>query len=276
MRRMDMFSGALGWILCFVCLGSSLNGQSIWMGNLPNKSISIEFKKPFFAESDVFGFTTSSWFVSGKYSLPQNFVASVEFPFSYLIYDDRIPRNGEFISGNPYIGVTYLGPGKNISADIGLRLPLSPDIFSDHADAAAVGLVTEFVERPEAFMPDITPINIRLNYANWGDNKFFYRLQAGPSLWLAEDGADNDWLMHYSTQVGYRLEQAGLFIGFNGLWLMNSEDGSAEKNWHQLAASTYFVFGKMQPLVSVKMPLDESLSDLVEMSVSVGFNFLLN
>lgn len=276
MRQMEKFLSALGWILCVVCLGSSLNGQSIWMDNLPDKAVSIEFEKPFFKDSDYVGAASSAWFLSGKFAINKNIALVAELPFAYLNYTNEYPLDDQSALGNPYLGVKFLNSDKNFEADIGIRLPLSPDIEDESSAALELGLLTEFVERPEAFLADVLPINLRVSYVDWVEEKAYFRVRGGPSLWLGQDGRNTELLMHYSAQIGYQWEKTGLVFGLSGIWWMDKESGATESNWHQLGIATNLQFASVQPVISLKMPLDESLNEVFDIIASVGMNIQLD
>lgn len=276
MRQMLKFSLIWGWILLAVSFNSTVKGQSIWMDNLPDKAISVEFEKPFFKDSDYVGAASSAWFLSGKFALNQNIALVTELPFAYLSYTSETPLEDQSTIGNPYLGVKFFNSDKNFEADIGMRLPLSPDFDDDRSAASELGLLTEFVERPEAFLTDVFPINLRVGYFDRVEEKAYFRVRGGPSVWLGQNDRETELLMHYSAQIGYQWEKAGLLFGISGIWWMDSEDGALESNWHQLGVATNFQFGKMQPVISLKMPLDESLNEVFDVIASVGMNIDLD
>lgn len=260
-------------ILLILCFSGVVISQSIWLNGGNTNTIGLEIIKPNFAEEENITFASSVWFVSGKFALAKNVNVLTEIPFAYFdpTYDSMVDES-EFTFGNPYLGVEYRSENSPVSAEFGFRIPNSPGYDEKNADAASLGMISEFIDRPEAFVPDIIPLSLFVNYHEKTPQGVVGKLRGGLVMmnYTSDQIEENtDALGHYSAQVGYETSTIAVMGGISGLWWIDSED-NAEKNWHQLGFTASLNTGKVSPGVSFRMPLDESLRDAIDMVFSLN------
>jgi hypothetical protein len=186
-----------------------------------------------------------------------------ELPFAHYGYDSEYSDESDNAIGNPYLGVEFYGEGSPIFGEIGLRLPLAPDFDNG---AVFIGYFTDFVDRVEAFVPDVLTASGFVNYMKREPSGFFSRLRCGLTLLVAtEKHAESDQCLLYSAQAGYESEEAGFMAGVSGRYVLSEEDGDfGEKTNHQLGLAVSFAAGAVHPGISIRVPLDEDLSDWLD------------
>jgi hypothetical protein len=192
----------------FICIAfvenQSVSAQPLWLERSHDKTIDLEILKPDFEGENNTTFATTSWFLTGRIPVSAHISIIGEIPFSYYKTDSEHGENqGENAFGNPYLGIEFSGDNSPVFGEIGLRLPLAPE--EDASSALISGMITEFVDRAEAFATDILPIYAVFNYMKVEQNGFMFRFRGGPVAWIATgDRNDTEWFLLYSAQGGYQ------------------------------------------------------------------------
>ena len=263
------------FVFLFIVLSMEVNGQYLWLDRSNNNSIAYEFLKPSFKNAEDMTFFTSAMFLSGRFVTSDKITIIGEIPFA-IYGQDR--EQGENISenafGNPYVGIEVKGENSPVFGEFGIRLPFAPS--EDNQSAVMVGAFTEFVERLEAFIPEILPVNAFVNYYSVNKSALAIRLRGGFSGWFATgDRDENEWFLMYGVQGGYQTEQVNVMAGLSGRWWLSLEDADfAEKTFHQLILEADFGLGSVRPGVLIKVPLDDDLKEFVDLVW--GISFLVN
>lgn len=256
-------------LLAFVITSSSLidsNGlfaQPIWLDRSQDKTISLEILKPDFEGDDRTTFATTAWFLSGRFTGRDRISWAYEIPFAHYGIDSEFGEESKDALGNPYLGMEVHSKPFPFVGEFGFRLPLAPESFDD---AAMLGYYTDFVDRAEAFVPDALPISGIVNYLKKEPSGFFSRVRGGMAAWIAiGDRDESEWFLLYSAQVGYESPQGDLVAGISGRWLLSGEDlDFGEATVHQLGLAAGVAWGTIQPGISLRVPLDEDLRDILD------------
>jgi hypothetical protein len=255
-----------------------LLAQSIWLDRSQTKTIDLEILKPDFEGEHNTTFPTSSWYLSGRFPLSVQVNITGEIVFSYYKLDAEnnysAENEGQNAFGNPYIGIELYSENRTIFGEIGLRLPFTPE---ENASAVLYsGIFTDFVERAEAFMSDILPVYVLLNYMKVEESGFQFRVHGGPVAWFATgDREDTEWCLLYSMQGGYHSATVNFWAGLSGRWIMSAEDATfAESSYHQFGLSANLLLGTFKPGIILKFPLDDDMKEVIDLvfGLTLGFN----
>ena len=181
---------------------ATASAQPMWRPALDGPSVSLDVLKPFgqaLVATDETGEQIgevgtspfhSAQVLSARVPLGPRLAVVADLPTAYAKYepDDAVRRAypnsdgpGEFIVGNPYLGVEMaLRP--EIAVGVGVRLPLSPPgEFGAGSDAAFVGR-TALLEVPEAFLERTFSASAVVRYEPALARSVRLRLQAVPTV----------------------------------------------------------------------------------------------
>ncbi|UCC49865.1 MAG: hypothetical protein JSV41_06840 [Gemmatimonadota bacterium] len=264
-----------------VCVGSlvwpvSLMGQSIWMEPLNDRAVFLELLKPDFATAGDWSFATSAGFLSARWSLGSNIVLVADLPFAYGDFEGevvseepvdtvRFDESGATI-GNPYIGVELRFQDFPVFGEIGLRAPLTQgESFLDEV-AAVAGGYADFVDRLEAFLPDVLVLMAAANYTHQFPGGTSLRFRLAPVFWVDTAEAfedDSEMFLLYSAQGWYEWESVIIGVGFSGRWQWTvGQLDFDERTVHQLVISASWLSNsRFRPGVQFRLPLDDDLKN---------------
>ena len=186
--------------------------------------------------------------------------------------DSFVGESSSFAFGNPYIGVaTPISRG--VSARIGGTLPLARS-FGDDDFAVGYGVMGNF-ERFWTFLPDMFSLSAELEGRHDDPSGLFGSLGVGSSLVrLTENDAfgedSSELFAHYGAGVGYRLDGTEVVADFTGLTVLTEDEGLGDERsifFTRVGAS--HLIGRVRPELYVRMPINESIRDVVRYSVGV-------
>lgn len=177
--------------------------------------------------------------------------------------------------GNPYLGLDVGSAWAGVQGEFGLRFPLT----SDSSDIAFLGMLTDYVERMEAFVPDLLPVYAGINYRYRSGNGLGLRLRLTPVFWFwtgDESGDDTEVFALYSAQVWYEDAKVGVGGGFSGRYLVTEEGDLDERTVHQFGFFANYRFGNVLPGFQARFPLDNDLrrrglSPTYSLSVGIAY-----
>jgi hypothetical protein len=255
-----------------------------------DKTISIEFLKPaidypFMGVVNT-SFLTSAIYLSAHLPLGGNIFFVGELPFALASVEYFNNNPGRFIinrekSGNtigdPYLGLELRGNNESgLVGEFGLRIPLA----SDESIASPVGILTDFVDRAEAFASNALSINALVNYIHKDTPGLFYRIRGGPLLRLrtAITASDNELvelLLLYGTMVGYNGKKVRFLGGVNGRFLLSEGGSFGERTAHQSGVSVNFGAGSVRPGFNIRIPLDKEYSEILNFAIGIDLVFIL-
>lgn len=241
------------------------SGQALWV--VPgNNRILVEYLKPKFASGTDATFGTSTWFLSGNTALGDVVSLTTEIPYTMLGVQGG---DTDVAFGNVYLGARLQGDAP-VVVELGFRLPTA----TEFNQASAGGTVTDFVDRAEAFVENIFPVTAAVSYYERRDGGFIGRLRGGLNFWLPQEPNENaEMFLVYGGQAGMSTRRVNFLAGITGRWWVSNEGGAntAEASEHQIAFSADMPMGTAQPGVSLRVPFDDDLSNLIDLTFGVHF-----
>ncbi len=256
-------TAALAVVLALVGPAAA-SGQSIWYDPVDPPRAWLEVMRPTLDEqivgADGLTTTSSAWFVGGRFHLSPGLRLVAEVPFAHGEPESApLFGGGTTALGNPYVGLEHVGDGGPVWFEVGARLPLAPeDNFG-----GLVGLVADPVDRMEAFATDVLPITAAVNYQRGAGSGFQLRLRASTAGWIPTGGGDGDLLVGYGGQAGYRGGGLRIVGGISGRAVLTESDVSfGERTVHQAGATVALRMGGVEPGFHVRLPLDDDLRQL--------------
>lgn len=271
MNRVPSFVPALALAAIVSPLPGSLDAQSLWLEPGRSTSVWLEVLRPETDEGFASlvelepTFASSAAFLGGRLPLTSAIGLVAEVPMAYAdVEDGELPDEiSSTTLGNPYLGVELGAADAPLWFEVGVRAPL----VSDESLGTPLGLVTDFVNRGEAFLNDVVPVNAYANYLWRNGDGVAVRLRGGPSVWIptedfvdVEEGdflSDPELLASYGAQLWYERPRYNLGAGLTGRAALTDEGGFDERTAHQAAASANVVFGRFVPGVQFRVPLDD-------------------
>jgi len=182
-RALSILVVTMAMVVATTILPSSLAAQSIWLDRSHDKTISLEILKPDFQGKDNTTFTTSALFLSLRYPLTEKVIFVAELPFPHYGIESAFGYSeSDNTLGNPYVGLEIRQPDSPVFGELGIRAPLTDE--EKHDSAIWHGVLTDLVDRFEAFMPDYLPITGMVNYRHKNSSGFALRLRGGPVFWI--------------------------------------------------------------------------------------------
>ena len=244
--------------------------QSPWVERPAEPAITLEAIK---ARPDGGGLTfpSSAWFLSGSVPVAEAATFVVELPLAYGALDGGRFGGGEsdFSIGDPYLGAILGAPGSDLTGELGVRVPLA----SEDNLGSAVGILSDPVDRMEAFLPKVVSFSGTLNYGHTTPEGFAVGLRLGPRVWLRTESDFQDTaelFAVYGLQAGYRGERGRLMVGLDGRAIITESDLSlGERTLHELAVGGALRLGRVEPGLVVRLPLDQDLSELIDYGVEL-------
>ena len=136
----------------------------------------------------------------------------------------------------------------------------------------------DFVDRFEAFAPDVLSIVGAFNYRYRSGQGFGARVRAAPILDIpTQDGGDPELFVLYSLTAWFESDIIGAGGGFSGRALLTEDGGSVgQRTLHQLGLFANLKFGRWHPGAQLRLPLDDDLSQLINLVFSLSIGFRLN
>jgi hypothetical protein len=98
-------------LFTFLILGSCFTafGQPIWLDRSADKAITLEILKPNFANGEGITFSTSAWFLNGRFEVGNTISLVGQIPFAIYGIDYNGFSESENAFGNIYAGLEIHG-----------------------------------------------------------------------------------------------------------------------------------------------------------------------
>ncbi len=267
--------------LVIVAMGLILNtasarAQSVLLEPNNAAAIHLEFLRPNAHNVDISN-TSFAFFLSGRVQLGGDLFLRAELPFVNYKEESspdywRTPENDSQF-GNPYLGMDVGSPNNGFQGEFGVRMP----VVSNFTEATAAGAATDYIERIEAFLPDLLPIYMGVNYRLKTDNGFGMRLRMVPVFWLwvgDRSSSDSSLYALYSAQAWYEDKKVGVGGGITGRIVATGDaDGFDQRSLHQFAFFANYTFGSVMPGFQIRFPLDDGIRRMginPTYSISIG------
>lgn len=250
-----------------------LDAQGIWSPRSESGSVTLEFLRPSFSGE---GFGALSGVLFARVDRPVS--EKVRFVGGLAVASGSIEGSRSSVFGSPYLGVEIGSAEGTGFAELGVHIPVSQD-FGDDDFSRGIGLFAD-VDRWEPFFSDVVNVLAVGNYRKVNDSGFVIGVRAGPSLWMytgefSDESPDIDLL--YGGLVGYEQGRGSLVAMLTGRWTVTAEDaGFGEASSHQLGIQGAMAFGNLRPSLTLRLPVDEDLSDAVNYTLGAGLEIALH
>ena len=250
----------------------SASAQPIWLDRSADKAITLEILKPNFDNGEGITFSTSAWFLTGRFAVSNTISVVGQIPFAHYGYDYESQfynyHESHNALGNLYAGLEIHGENSPVFGEIGLYLPTAPKWDDESSAAAFLGMYTDLVDRAEAFSPEVTPIYGMIHFYQKNPTGLVLHFRGGPSIWLAtgDNSDETELYLLYAGQVGFATHKFELLTGFSGRWWMSSgeaADNFGEASFHQVGFAGNFVLGSVRPGFTFRVPVDKDYSEII-------------
>ena len=250
--------------------------QPIWQMPEGKHTFLLEALKPDFEGEDNTTFLTSAWFLNYRYAFNSNLALKIDLPFAH--FGTEAQRGFGSTSGNrlgnPYVGIEISNAQKTLFASLGLRPPLISDLDLDEGSGAAafVGLTTEYIDRMEAYLPDVLSLIGTVDFKIESPDGFVAMAHTGAWTWIdAGDQQDeSEFGVLYGAYLGYAGNAVRLYGGLAGRWILTEEGDFGENTLHELRFRASFAGGNVRPMLQLRLPLDEDYKDVLDSVIGVG------
>jgi hypothetical protein len=239
---------------------SAAFAQPLWVDRSADRALSLEFLKPNYEGETDETFFSATWFLSARVAANDIVTVVGQAPFNRIAVEDQ---DGSSTLGNIYFGAEFHNRNARVFAELGVYVPIA----DDQEMATAFGALGNFVDRAEAFVTEAMPIALGINYYHRDSSGFVSRVRVAPTFWVATgEREESDVFLLYSGQVGYSSDVLCILAGVSGRWFVTSEDADiSEATFHQMGLMVGGVWGIARPAVHLRAPLDEDLSNLVDL-----------
>ena len=212
-------------------------------------------------DSDAF---SAAFFLGGRYALSERVAIVGEIP--YVRHEDSNPgsgnyffefQNGETI-GNPYVGLE-MSPWNLVFFELGGRLPFAS---SSEQFPLFTGRGVDQT-RAEAFLSDVTSVQVAVNLREVSERRVAYRLRICPVLqFIGNTTRDINAMVHYSFDIGYVGRVVRIGTGMSGSADLK-DDFFVDRNLgrrvtNQVDLHGDFLDGPVRPGLGVRLPLGSS------------------
>jgi len=263
-----------------VSMAGLAEAQSIYLEPNTGAAAQLELLRPGFGGVRLSNLSFG-YYLSAGVQVGETLLLRGEVPYMYWKLDEdqdygySHDDEGHGGFGNPYLGLDVGSSRAGAQGEFGLRLPLT----SDTSDVAAAGLLTDYVERMEAFVPDLLPVYAGVNYRYRSSNGLGLRLRLTPVFWLwtgDRSQADTEVFALYSAQVWYEDAKVGVGGGFSGRFLVTEDGDLGDRTLHQFGFFANYRFGNVLPGFQARFPLDdglrrEGLTPTYSLSIGIGY-----
>lgn len=276
--------------LCFLLLLMSVSvlsadAQSLWTRPYKGNQIALEVLKPSLetGAAEERSPLTSTTFVSGTFLLSERAAIVLDLPVAHYNSTIQAPDDEGLTGatavqppsvdlppgpatvrqtelGNPYVGLA-LGPATvPFLLEAGVRVPLA----ASHDVAGALGQLADY-DRSEAFAANQFSAQMLLNYRLGITRKLSVRLRGGGLTTVDTQEKDNHLFGRYSAQAWYEGDRLILGTGFTGRALLTKGGTVSHRSVHHLGGTFMAHFESVQPGLLLRVPLDSTLSDTVNL-----------
>jgi len=250
--------------------------QSFWLEPAAPVEVNLEILKPALKGADLGG-SSLVYYLSLRGQVGTTTAVVFELPYANFSHeaDQYYPDYSDNTVGNPSIGLEMGPQGDGWRGEVGVRLPTA----SSSNAAATMGALTDFVERTEAFLPDVLSFRAGANYRSVAPTGFAFGARISPLFWLGTgDRAEMDpelWVL-YALRAGYEGKSVAAGAGLSGRYLVTAEGGAdfGQRTFHQLGLYTNLNLGGWGPGLQVRVPLDEDLTDDFDPVFSLSLSYL--
>jgi hypothetical protein len=246
-------------------LAAPVAAQELWPGPQASR-FRLDIAKPSF-DSDGTGFFTLSVLPSVRFPVgPVRLTADLP-----LVFYSPEDGEGDQQIGNPWIGVEFGKAGGPLTFQAGARLPLANG--DDESEALYVGILGDW-DHVEAYLPEVFSFTGSAIYQRHTEKGLVLGARLGTTMisykedyWGSD--ADADLMASYGLRIGYDRNRMMLAATLTGRLILTSEDDE-DSDIHQLGFEAGYRFGKVMPMVGLRLPLNGDLKEEVNNVLTVG------
>ena len=250
-----------------------LHAQPVWIAAEQDHALSFEWQKPFLANSEGTEFFHSVFFLGYRVRTSESLTFMVDLPFSNF----SMESTGQFLLGNPYVGLAIGNDDALFSGDVGVRLPIAD---KEKANASAFGMAGD-IDRLEAFATEAVPAMGLLRFhTGIPATDFGVRMHVGPSVLVyMNDRGDEvmDVYMKYGLLIQYEQEYLLAQLGYSGIYTVRHQfDSEEDKVSSQIGLTVNGDVGLgFWPGLLLRIPLDNNLGKGVDAILGVNLMFII-
>ncbi len=261
MPRIGSITLALGWVLVAPVLAA---GQSPWLGSDRAARVAVELYRPGFDQQDELKSSSYALFLSGKVRASEAVAVVGEVPVAFGGF--RSDYDAATQIGNPYVGLEVGRAEQHAWLELGGRLPV---VGSDAHSAVAVGLFSD-IDRMSAFASEAATISAALNVGTRSSSGLGFRVRAGPELVIpTRSGPDTEKLVYYGAQLSQVRGPLDVSVHAGGVWDVSESGNFGERTVHQAGFGASYAIGGVRPGVTVRLPLDKDMTEVLDYVVGL-------
>ena len=182
--------------------------------------------------------------------------------------------------GNPYAGLRFDARTGPAWVELGAYLPTFKGEDRGDGLVALANLYGDY-DRAEAFLSEAVAARLLVGTTLRSPRGTLLTLRGGPAMWFptGERGSEIQVLIDYQAAVGVDVSRLTVQVGFTGR--LNAKSQSAvgqsfgERTVHQAAAALGYRFAGAHPMLWVRLPLDQDLTEVLSMVLGLGVTFQL-
>lgn len=265
----NITAGILGALLCIAGAGQA---QSPFINSRETRYLGLEAQKVFFKSAEGLSFLNGALHLSGQVPLAQGLLLGFDLPMAR--FSERqgrsfnfSPRNiSQTAVGNPLLALRFRRPGSRFTGEFGARLPL---LGIGDFSAASVGLFTDFY-RIDAFAPKTLSILTAFTVHSENNLGIYSNVQMGGFLLVATGDArgsneNEDLYLRYRLGVGRASGPVDVSANLGGILLVTEGKlDIGQRTVHQFQVSANYTGGSFRPGLSLRMPVDNDLRQVVD------------
>jgi len=265
-------------LMLLMTLGSfaTASAQYYWLSPTEENSVSLEILKPKFADVEGVGFLTSAWFLEGNFTVSEEINIFTQVPIAILSADSP-DLDDETAIGNILIGMEYHSRSEVNMSDFITRLGFRPPIVSEGSyGAAEVGLLTDYTTY-DAFYPKNLSVNAGIEYRKKFENMLGIILDFNSIFLLpTEEYLDNEILLNYGLTGGYYGEKFSFEFGPSGIFVASEDGDFGRRSVHVLGMNVRYTSGTFVPGLTMRIPLDDNIQDIIDFTFGFNLAYKLN
>lgn len=253
-------------LAALLALPGAAHAQWPFVSPAPGAEISVEFVHPGYTGiiGEVTGFTTGQALLGVAFPLGRQMRLVAELPASHV---DADGYDGVATSvGNPYVGIE-IGGGGVMGGRIGVRAPLASSDFG-HSGAQELAIFGDYT-RFEAYVPRLVTVGGVMQATYRQPSGLMAGALAGSDLMVSTEGGDPELVGTYGLRAGYERRSSSATVALIGRVLLTEGDLD-NTAVDQVTFAASHAFGRFRPGVSVRVPLDVDLSEVMDYAVGVS------
>jgi hypothetical protein len=258
----------------FVVVGSSLvptspaRAQSLWLDRSEPRIVQLEILKPDPSDADDLSFGSSVWYLSGRKAFSPKLHGVIEVPWATASLGTSSAEDG-LILGNPYVGIEFGSATSAALGEFGARLPFA----GSKPVPQALGVFSD-LERWPAWVDDAAALRagVRLR-TKPTDGGATLEARIAPELWFENAFEEVDVWMIFGACLRFDWETARAGMAFTGrTFFAEATDVGSTSTQFDVAAD--FGEGQIRPGVSLRLPLDETIGNQMNLTYGLSVTYV--